>query len=115
MFISNKRKHIFILSLLIIGIIGTVFFFPLPLGNHDTCFYHRLFSQTENHHPTESNTTNTSHIAAENMQHHDVLREYILPFGLFWWSSIGLTVLGAYFLNKQSKYHQNKEITEIEI
>lgn len=76
----NRGRHLGIALLLGIGILGTVFFFPINMNNQYTCLYHRMVSPGHSypHHPI------------------DILQEYVTPFGLLWWGSLLLTALGIY-------------------
>lgn len=64
---------------LIIGLLGMVLFFPYKFHNGQTCIIDRWLN-----HPIQHETT----ISFETRLH-----RYVLPYGLLWWSSIGLVVV----------------------
>ena len=106
--------------LILIALLGSIFFFPLNLGGKYTCFYHRIFAHSqpvsekkilENHKYGNIilfNSDDQSLSESENNQdhpetsHHDsaLLDTYIHQYALLWWSSIGLFILGVYLLSK---------------
>ena len=63
-----------------IGILGTIFFFPVNIHNQYTCLYHRLVSP--------------EHSYSHSID--DILQEYISPFGLLWWGSLLLMAFGIF-------------------
>ena len=82
-----------------IGILGTIFFFPVNIHNQYTCLYHRLVSP--------------EHSYSHSID--DILQEYISPFGLLWWGSLLLTAFGIYLWRRaavsRSKPPQMKAAT----
>jgi hypothetical protein len=78
-------------TLVFIGLVGALFFFPMKLENGRTCLAHQ-YIRGEGFH--KEGDTMIAH-------GHSLAREYILPYGLVWWMSIGLAVTGFYFLRKK--------------
>ncbi len=82
-----------------LGLIGTVLFFPISLGDDFTCIFHRLIGDV--HH--EENGKDRSLISHTPRSHHFTgghnasLNVYIRHFSIFWWGSLGLLSIGLYY------------------
>lgn len=85
--------------LIVFGIIGTVLFFPISLGDDFTCIFHRLIGDVHQEENAEERT-----LISHSSRHHTLsgghnasLNFYIRHFSVFWWGSLGLLALGVYF------------------
>ena len=104
---------------MIVGILGSVLFFPLNINNRYTCLVHRLFFHDHSYTVfTDSGSKLTATEAldqiekfkqssqkAENedfiqMMHDALLKCYLMPFGLLWWTSLLFLALSIYWLKK---------------
>ena len=88
--IVNIKKYIVVFML---GIMGIIMFCPFNFTNGQTCIVDRWLN---------SNFSSASTITYETRLH-----RYVVPYGLLWWSSIGLVVVE--FL--RTRYPQNKDRT----
>jgi hypothetical protein len=90
-----KGKNI-IMSLIILGVLGAITFFPINISDHYTCLFHLII---------DGNLTSTEiglHQIDENM-HHSILDIYLKGYAYFWWTSILILVIGIYlYRNKKS-------------
>ncbi len=93
-----KRK-IIILLILAISIVGAVFFFPCKLEN-DMCCLAELWSNISYEHHSLAG----DHVHA--MDPSDIVRRYVIPYGIFWWTSLGMGFWSlTYLINKRKNYH----------
>lgn len=94
-----------------IGLLGTIFFFPVNLGKTHTCLYHRIFCPEENAQYSGRPDSTMSHSkrpqASETVkvkqEHEGLLDFYVIPFGFLWWGSLGILALGILSWKKQQK------------
>ena len=118
----TKIKFLMLLFL-IIGIAGSILFFPVNIKDRYTCLGHKLmnnqpqeFNKLDSHKNSMIHPTTTS----DQADHHNLLlQKYVYPFGIFWWLSVGVVSLGIYMLfyrrsnNRKRKYKivhlKNKE------
>ena len=75
----NKVITIFIL---LIGLIGLVIFFPIHFADNECCVAEVL--------AYKMNYAHKMHFNRDFTDHHQLAKHYVVPFGLLWWSSIGL-------------------------
>ncbi len=98
------KKLLLVAALLGIGLWGSVFFFPMNLGNNHTCLYHRMIC------PRHSLMAETRpadrplyrHGMSDSM-HGQLVNRYVMPFGFLWWGSLGLLAFGVYSIKKISQ------------
>jgi hypothetical protein len=102
--ILERRGIFYLLILLSIGILGSIFFFPINFNNQYTCLYHRIFAPE--HHNYEVMGTDDLVLSVkknyENEEiHSELIKKYIVPFGFVWWSSLAIIVFAFFLLNKE--------------
>ena len=107
-----KNKKFILLILLLSGISGTFFFFPLQMGGLYTCFYHRLL-ETDN--PISGDHIKTYASASdvgptENHDHSEspFLHHYLHHYAILWWFSLAVFAFSVYGLK------QNRNLNRIE-
>lgn len=81
-----KASKVIGMMLMALGVVGAVVFFPLRLDNGKTCLAHQYFV-TESGYNGGYEVTGDEHVLARN---------YVIPYGLFWWISLGFVVMGLY-------------------
>lgn len=106
-----RPKNITLLVLLIIGLNGTVLFFPINLDNQFTCLFHRLaFPDHDYRHSHDTNdqvlqsketpsgkyAEQSTSFSTENLHH-----QYMHTFSYFWWGSLLLVVFSIFALKHQ--------------
>ena len=69
--------------ILLFGLAGLIMFFPFNFKNGQTCMMDRLL--------------NSPLYTRHDLTYETRLHRYVVPYGLLWWGSIGLT---AIFFNK---------------
>ena len=97
----TKIKFLMLL-LLLIGIAGSILFFPVNINNRYTCLGDKIVA----HHQQRLNELDSlekdmiHHVNISGQSnHHDLLmQKYVYPFGIFWWLSLGVVSLGIYML-----------------
>ena len=77
---SGMKKRTILYSALVTGILGFFLFFPMKLCG-DCCLAEFLIHTPGPHCPLESGS---------HRGQHQMARHYVFPYGLLWWSSIGL-------------------------
>lgn len=101
--VNHKFFRILIYLLILSGVVGTVLFFPINLGNEHTCLYHRIFSKENGIHPStprySSISGSNNQVSQDRSQEHlvqqkQLLDKYVIPYGLSWWGSLGLVGIG---------------------
>ena len=79
---------------------GTILFYPIKMESGETCLFHRFSGQYINYIPDHISSMERAHL---------MLQQYLIPFGLAWWFSLGLFVLSTYQLkalkNKSEEQH----------
>ena len=75
--------------LIVLGLVGTVLLFPLKLDKGKTCLAHQYLVGESGH--------DGWYAVAGN--EHALARTYVVPYGLLWWTSLGLSGIGLYFLH----------------
>jgi len=99
MLFSNKKSRLIPLIILLIGMSGSLLFFPLKLDGNHTCFCQWLFfsktvwQEKYSNSPVGDMTSFT--------KHQELIQSYVVPFGILWWFSIGLAFGGVYYLRKK--------------
>jgi len=71
------------LVILLVGLLGCIMFFPFNFFNGQTCIVDRWL--------------NSNLISVTTVTYEARLHRYVVPYGLLWWGSIGLSAL---FFNK---------------
>jgi hypothetical protein len=114
---STKVKFL-ILLLLIIGIAGSILFFPVNIKNRHTCLGHKLMNnQQQELNKLDSDQNSMIHhtITSGHEGHQSLLlQRYVYPFGIFWWLSLG-TVFGVIYLlfyRRNSNYTNKHKIIQ---
>ncbi|NIT99579.1 MAG: hypothetical protein GWN01_01125, partial [Nitrosopumilaceae archaeon] len=124
--ISAKKTKAFIIILLVLGIPGTVVFFPVNIDNRYTCLYHRLFIPHHlNPHSSDSSIANSHRqiVNPGSLTHHrrltkeeepveisydEIMARYVTPFGFLWWGSLLLVATGVYVWKKFNRSQRSK-------
>ena len=109
------QKSIFTSKKFILGLIifitasGSIFFFPMNIGDRYTCFYHRLFDPPQSDVTIDASIDNqdniSKHATHSNLsQHHSALLDkYLDQYAFIWWSSVALLALCMYLFFKLKK------------
>lgn len=80
--------------ILLLGIAGAVLFFPVRIGGNHTCLYHRIIDAHPSYYSGNGRLpTDTGHRDETAIDHSELLKHYLVPFGVLWWSS--LSVVGV--------------------
>lgn len=99
-----------LIALLLLGITGTILFFPFNFNNRYTCLYHRLFAPSE----PVMNTVSGGHEQAELSQnisdehaghlHHSgqLIPHYLHHFAFLWWGSLLLLACCIFIYRKKN-------------
>ena len=109
-----KNKKFILLILLLSGISGTFFFFPLQMGGRYTCVYHRLF-EAENPIPGNNSATNTGTSVVESAGNHDhsespFLHRYLHHYAILWWISLALFAFSVYGLQQNRNLNRMEKV-----
>jgi tetrahydromethanopterin S-methyltransferase subunit D len=88
----NSKK--IILTLLFIGIVGTVLFFPVKMDSGYTCIFHNI---------CRINAAPCSDGVPGDRNCSLMQRQYLIPFGFAWWISLAILAIGIYNINKLKK------------
>ena len=90
--------------LAIIGLAGAVFFFPMKFENGKTCLAQQYVGG-------EIGGPGDNLMKLDHGHGHDIAQDYIIPYGLIWWTSLGMLVFGLYLTrykgDKQIQVHAN--------
>lgn len=85
------------LMLVLVGVVGTVLFFPWKLENGRTCMAQRYIHGEGLQ--AEGNSM---------MEHgHSLARYYVFHYGLFWWVSMGLIITGFCLVRKKKPIEED--------
>ena len=106
----NKR---IVLPILLSGILGAIFFFPVQMNGRYTCAYHRLF-EAENPVAGISKDSNRSIDAEYQTGEHEhsespFLHRYLHNYAMLWWLSIVLIAFSIYGLRKNKELKNKTE------
>jgi len=88
------NKKILWLVIVAFGLLGGIFFFPLPVGGSFTCLFHRWlmpWNSLPGAHP------------GEHMVHY-----YVRHFSFFWWGRLLMVTAGIYVLIKKTNSNKQK-------
>ena len=100
--------------MLVIGLSGSLLFFPVKIGAHSTCLFH--FKQSGKNNSAQSmehtgfmETKNSGQI--NGYPANGKLRYYLTHFSFLWWGSLGLSVWSFLALTGflKKKNYTNKE------
>lgn len=96
-FLNNGVLTFFIIVALL-GFAGGIVFFPVNIGDRYTCFFHRYVAgdtpNTSTHRVMPGQHGHPGPDAGESRHHlHD---QYMNSFGLLWWGSLGLLLIGIF-------------------
>ncbi len=98
-----------LLVITILGIAGTVLFFPVKINSYYTCLYHKLFdggdfypqiftgSQNANQTVTEMTDESDGEPVDERSDSAGLIDIYLQHYAFFWWGSLFLCALIVYF------------------
>ncbi len=87
--------------LLVIGIAGSIFFFPMRIDVQRSCLMDSFINA---HAPMESHAGH-SHTGMEAMA-----QKYILPYGLLWWLSLAITYMSIRRMAKARRRRGKSEL-----
>jgi hypothetical protein len=110
--LKKKRSILLAVLLLVAGIWGTVFFFPVHLGESNTCIYHRIVKPADTQHfqagytAVEHKDPYQENQVGNTPEQEQLLKDYLFPFGFAWWISLALIAAAGFSLRK-SLLHQN--------
>lgn len=76
----------------IVGLCGVISFFPVSKCHQHTCLFEHLMTDCKS--------------GAEHSSMAELLRHYLLPYGLLWWLSIAMTTLAIVYIVRQHR-HEN--------
>ena len=96
-----KRKIVIVL-ILAISVIGAVVFFPYKLEN-DFCCLAELWSKINHEHHSHTG----DHVHAIDPS--ELVRRYVFPYGVFWWSSLGMGFWSLTYIIKERKKRKNDQ------
>ena len=127
----QKLNFGLILILLLVGVIGTILFFPLRIDNVYTCLYHRFAHNDMPQMMTEYHLKMLKSAGYEKYYNHRnfaatgadeqmpgfvsmngncmrseatgkrLISRYIFPFGFFWWGSLAILIIGFFLIRKK--------------
>ena len=93
---KHHKKIMLVMGLL--GMMGTVLFFPAKMESGNTCLFETIFIDDIKHIPDKlSHSENT----------YKMLNQYLMPLAFIWWLSLFVISLSIYRLKKGS--HSKKE------
>jgi hypothetical protein len=88
-FFLNKGVRMIFWIIALLGVIGTVAFFPINIANRYTCLYHLYHRMVY----AESAVQHTdSHMSDANRHH--LHEQYMSSFRFMWWGSLVLLLVG---------------------
>lgn len=96
-----SRKFL-IIFLIITGVIGVIFFFPVNFNDQYTCLYHRMFYEGHMHHNATEAGIHDIHGVNSLLQH------YIGHYALLWWASIAVFSISLIILKKRNVNHKTE-------
>ena len=112
--LNIRAKQSIIIMTIVLGLAGTVFFFPVPMGDQSSCCYESMFGGNEN---CQCKQAMKEHAAHEGMmsggsemhQHGSVLLDsYLHHYAFPWWISVGLLVTGGGMWVRDKKVKSEK-------
>ncbi|WP_456443493.1 hypothetical protein [Caldithrix abyssi] len=92
-----ENKKLIWWTMILLGILGGILFFPLPIDGKFTCFFHRMALPSQT-------------IAAED-HGKQLVDYYVHRFSFFWWGSLLLVSAGIYLLNKKNNLNKQKGLS----
>ena len=113
-FFKIRHKKYLVLLMLITGLAGTFFFFPVPIGDQSSCCYESMFGGNENCQCKRAMKEHAAHQAmmsegSEMHQHGSVLLDsYLHHYAFPWWISVGLLVTGGIMWMREKKVKSEK-------
>ena len=87
-------QKIIIMVLLLIGIMGTIFYFPCKFDNRKTCLCHSIYKEETSEIVMEDNTCENACA---------LMKIYLIPYGFLWWASLALLFSSVYYLKNNKK------------
>ncbi len=103
--INNKVSIRLCVVMIVLGALGIICFFPFNFNSQYTCLFHRLFTEevhSDGHDHSKNSNSVESEIGSSDSHDSNLLNRYLVPFGFFWWASIGLFTTGIYLRKKYS-------------
>jgi len=94
----QKTRKQLIWIILIISALGGILFFPVNLNNEFTCLFHHIIESGGDKH--------TELVSVMGHGSEELLNQYLVPYGLFWWFSLGILALALIQL------FRNRKLTE---
>lgn len=88
--------------IILLGLVGVVVFFPLKLGRDCTCLGQGCLNDDNGADLSAVPDTTQAGVSTEEepAAYERLLRHYLFPYAILWWGSVGLLVLGFYYLGK---------------
>ena len=84
-------------ALLILGITGSILFFPFNFGNSHTCLAHKYIKSDASicceNPPGNEQPGHSTEVEINSGENHHLLSHYLYPFAFLWWISIGIVFL----------------------
>jgi len=100
-----------LISLMMMGLMGGILFFPVNIKNQYSCLYHCYLSPSRNEVITFDLLDTVEMVEPENIRTMSSLEErnlediqsrllanYLVPYGILWWLSLGLLIVVIYLL-----------------
>jgi hypothetical protein len=115
-------KKMYLGMIILIAASGSLLFFPMNIGGHYTCFYHRLFDppQTESGFRAsiniQDNSSNDNADQVSGNDHSALLDNYLHRYAFIWWGSIVVLTLALYLFRKYKrkvKMNESSVINEL--
>ena len=114
---SNKMKRSLSLFFLVVGLAGTVVFFPFNFNDRYPCLYQRMFCRQEQvatvQHQLHEQTTDEKTMPeqqAGHMHHANALiPHYLKNYASYWWGSMLLVGLCLFLFRKKRESHLNTD------
>ena len=116
-------KRSVMILMLIFGLAGTIFFFPLQFDDQSSCCYERMFGSDEDcscgnetkdhsqHHPPMHTGTDSLMNTSDMHVHGSALLDsYLHHYAFPWWISVGVLVIGCFWwVREKDKRQKTKE------
>ena len=119
-FMRQWHKKYLIMLMLVLGLAGSVFFFPLQMDDQSSCCYERMFGGNENCTCRKEANDQSQHELAMNatgenaagMHQHgsELLDSYLHHYAFPWWISVGLLAAGCFlWIREKDKRQKTKD------
>ncbi len=98
---NKKPVFVFILISVLISISGIILFFPANINGVHTCIYDSIMSGEA---PDSLNSHQEMHRHWEEVDAmnngHRLFKEYLIPYGLIWWASFFIAIVGIILIKE---------------